>query len=70
MNVKLPVETVVIDEEEISTPLPVSDEAIHCDFDTDLARQNHPITAEGISENPSLSVEVQPVQTAKDFRCL
>ena len=67
VNVKLPVETVVIDEEEITTSLPVNDEAIHRDFDTDLARQSHPVTAEGISENPSLSVEVQPVQPDIDI---
>ena len=66
VNVKLPVETVVIDEEEITTPLPVNDEAIHRDFDTDLAGPSHPVTARDISENPSLSVEVQPVETGVD----
>ena len=62
MNIKLPVETVVIDDEEITAPSPVNDDVVHREFVADIAGQSHPVTIEDISENPSLSVEVKPVQ--------
>jgi len=62
VNIKLPVETVVIDDEEITAPSPVNGDVIHHDFVADLAGKSHPVTAEDISENPSLSVDVQSVE--------
>ena len=59
---KLPVDTVVIDDEETITSSPVNDDVVHRESVADIAGQIHPVTVEDISKNPSLSVEVKPVK--------
>ena len=62
VNDKLPVETIVIDDEENVTRPPVNDDVVHCEFVANLAEQSNPAIVEDIFETPSLSVEVQPVE--------
>ena len=66
VNDKIPVEIVVIDDEEITVPSPVNDNVIHHDLMTDPVGQSHPVTVEEISENPSFSVEIQPIRPNVD----
>ena len=63
---KLPVETVVIDDEETIAPSPVNDNLVHLESVPDLANKGHPIIDNDMHEIPSLSVDVQLVDADID----
>ena len=59
---KVPVETVVIDDEETNAPSPVNEDVVHPEFISDLAGESHPVTDKDMPENPSFPVDVHSVK--------